>query len=149
MRNEFICLIRRGGARGSRFAGKGAPKIEREHQILLSRRQLGTGAPTRELTSTSSWSAGECRRVLESCGDDAAVAEGIFAKSPSNRRQIDERWRCPNKVRILVFLDSCHYNSSTLEKCHYNSVILKVAITILHTSEPCHFIRLLRAWARC
>jgi hypothetical protein len=47
------------------------------------------------------------------------------------------------------FLDSCHYNSSTLEKCHYNSAILKLAITILHTSEPCHFIRLLRAWARC
>src|SRR6185295_13268894 len=50
---------------------------------------------------------------------------------------------------IMGFLDSCHYNSSTLEKYHYNSAILKLAITILHTSEPCHFIRLLRAWARC
>ena len=46
-------------------------------------------------------------------------------------------------------MDSCHYNSSTSEKCHYNSAILKFTIIIFHTSESCHFIHLLRAWARC
>ena len=37
--------------------------IELEHQILPSRRRLGIGAPTHELSSTSFWSAGECLRL--------------------------------------------------------------------------------------
>ena len=47
------------------------------------------------------------------------------------------------------FLDSCHYNSPTLEECHYFSRYLKLAIKILQTSQTCPDLRLLRLWAHC
>ena len=50
---------------------------------------------------------------------------------------------------LLGFLDSCHYNSPTLEECHYFSRYLKLAIKILQSSQTCPDLRLLRLWAHC
>ena len=50
-----------------------------------------------------------------------------------------------NKSYLLA-TGLCHYNFPTSEICHYNSLILKLAITILHFFEPCHFIRLRCSW---
>ena len=50
---------------------------------------------------------------------------------------------------FLGFLDSCHYNSPTLEECHYFSRYWKLAIKILQSSQTCPDLRLLRLWAHC
>jgi hypothetical protein len=47
----------------------------------------------------------------------------------------------------IGYLDSCHYNISSLEKQHYNLYILKFAITILSLPDSYHFLRRPSIWA--